>query len=252
MNTSLLRQALKFKNKVPTNSQIKRLYEFASKYQKENDVFFLHVKHGQKPEIVDMDMFFKFLSEENDKSIHSFEDIEELTAKVNSRAENIRISGNSKNTIIGIFSKIVVFQNEDDKPVLYKDHSAIDVKGKILAVENGETFLDIYPIMSKYGFNQFVYLSGFPNVATKDFLEDKEVVFFLDFDIEAIRIYDSITCKTKQFFKPDNIEYYFENYGNQELYKKQRASLPDKHSELDWLLRLIHKHSTVVEQEIIG
>ena len=252
MNKALLNQALKFKNYIPTNNEIKTLTSSALTYQKENDVFFLHVKYGHKPEIVDMNMFFKFLSEENNKSIHSFEDIEELAAKGNTRAENVRISGNSKNTIIGIFSKIVVFQNEDDNPVIHKDHSSIDVKGKILAVENGETFLDIYPIMSKYGFNQFVFLSGFPNIATKNFLKDKNVVFFLDFDIEAIRIYDSITCKTKQFFKPDNIEYYFENYGNQELYKKQRASLPDKHNELDWLLKLIHKHSTVVEQEIIG
>lgn len=248
---SLLRQALKFNNNIPSNSQIKKLYELALKYQKENDVYFLHVKHGQKPKIIDMNNFFQFLTDENGQKISSFDDIETLTKKGATRAENIRISGDSKNTIIGIFSNVVVLQDENENPIVCKNYNDVEEKGKILAVENGETFLNIYSIMSKYGFNRFVYLSGFPNTATKDFLRDKDVVFFLDFDIEAIRIYDSITCKTKQFFKPENIEYFFKNYGNQELYKKQRASLPECHSELDWLLKLIDQYSTVVEQEII-
>jgi hypothetical protein len=37
--------------------------------------------------------------------------------------------------------------------------------------------------MSKFGFEQFIYLSGYPNSLTKSFLLDKNVVFFLDYDI---------------------------------------------------------------------
>ncbi|MBN2782430.1 MAG: hypothetical protein JXQ66_04250, partial [Campylobacterales bacterium] len=110
---------------------------------------------------------------------------------------------------------------------------------------------DVASRMTKYGFENFVYLGGFANTLTREFLKDKDVVFFLDFDIEAIRIYDSFECKSKKFFRPDDIEDYFQNYSNQTLYKKQRKSLPDAHKELDWLIKLITKYSVVVEQEAI-
>jgi len=84
----------------------------------------------------------------------------------------------------------------------------------------------------------------------QEFLKDKEVTFFLDYDIEAIRIYDSCICKKKSFFKYPEIESYFKEYGNKDLYLKQRANLPKLHKELGWLISLIYKYSTVVEQEI--
>ena len=89
---------------------------------------------------------------------------------------------------------------------------------------------------------------------TKNFLLDKDVVFFLDYDIEAIKIYDSIKCKSKDFFKFPDIEKYFENETilNKKLYLKQRNYLQEKHSELQWLIDLIKKHSGVLEQEIFN
>lgn len=254
MNKSLLKQALKFKDKNPTNTQIKTLIQLVSEYQKENELYFFNIKHGQKPEITDEVEFFKFLSEINNLIINSFDDIEFYIEDVASRKESIEKSGNSKEYYSKVFDKVVVYKRSDDNPILYSDINQISIieNKQILAVENGESFLNIYQIMSKYGFEQFVYLSGFPNNLTKEFLKDKDVVFFLDYDIEAIRIYDSVKCKSKQFFKHPNIEKYFDNekYLNKKLYKEQRNRLAEYHAELQWLINLINKYSGVIEQEI--
>lgn len=255
MNKILLAQALKFKNSVPTNNQIKNLTGLAIQYQNDNEVYFLSIKHRQKPQILDENMFFRFLSHEINQEIKNFEDIEYLLEDVESRKESIEKSGNSKEYYAKVFDRVVVFQKHNEPPVLYKNIDDIPhiTNQKILAVENGENFLNIYKSMWQFGFEQFVYLSGYPNSLTKQFLRDKDVVFFLDYDIEAIKIYDSIKCNTKEFFKYPDIEKYFSTpkYLNQSLYKKQRTKLPKEHDELQWLIDLIKQHSGVIEQEIL-
>jgi hypothetical protein len=256
LNKALLTQALKFKKNIPTNNQIKRLIELANDFQNENELYFLSVKHRQKPQIVDMELFFRFLSQINELEINSFEDIEYYLQKAQTRKESIEKCTNSKAYYAKVFDKVTVFQKQDENPVLYKDIFKIpfDPSKQILAVENGESFLNIYAVMSKFGFEQFVYLGGFPNSLTKEFLKDKDVVFFLDYDIEAIRIYDSLQCEKKEFFKHPDIQSYFENknYLNKSLYKEQRARLPKEHEQLQWLIELIKKHSGVIEQEIVS
>jgi len=255
MNKILLQQGLKFKNNNPTNSQINLLTQLASGFQDENEVYFLSIKHRQRPKIVDEELFFRFLSEMNSLKIESYEDIEYFLQDVCTRKESIEKSGNSKEYYAKVFDKVLVFQKYDENPVLYKNVSQVpfEIGKKILAVENGENFLDIFKTISKYGFEQFVYLGGFPNSLTKEFLKDKDVVFFLDYDIEAIRIYDSVKCRTREFFRHPNIQSYFENekYLNKTLYKAQRAKLPEEHDELQWLIDLIEKYSGVIEQEIV-
>lgn len=255
MNKTLLKQALKFKDTLPTNNQIGTLISLTSKYQQDNEIYFLNIKHGEKPSIVNEVAFFNFLSEMTNLTISSFKDIESLVEDATSRKESIEKSGNSKEYFAKVFDKVAVFQLQDNHPILYSkiEHIPVMKDKRILAVENGETFLNIYAIMSKYGFEQFIYLSGFPNNLTKDFLKDKDVTCFLDYDIEAIRIYDSLCCKSKQFFKHPQIEEFFQNkrYLNQQLYQDQRNKLPVNHKELQWLIELISKHSGVIEQEIL-
>lgn len=253
MNKTILKQALKFKNTNPTYSQVEKLCKQAQIYQSDNDEVFLYAKYRQKVEILNKEIFFEFISSQGlqgDGLVNSFEDIEKiLSAKT--RKENIEASGDSKNSIVRVFDNVIVFQTNDNNPILYKKASDILVKEQILAVENAETFLNIYEIMSKFGFAHFVYLGGFSNTLTREFLKDKDVVFFLDYDIEAIRIYDSFECRKKSFFKHPDIEKYFKNSANQKLYLKQRASFFKKHNELQWLIDLIDKYSAVVEQEAI-
>ncbi len=260
MDKSLLKQALKFKDANPTYSQIEKLDKIAKLYQSKNGVVFLEAKYRQKSKILDENLFFEFLSDavvEADNKISSFEDIEKIL-KSTTRKENIQTTGDSKNSIVRVFNSVVVFQYSDSNPILYKDTSQITLTTPIVAVENAETFLNIYQIMSKFGYENFVYLGGFSNTLTREFLRDKEVVFFLDYDIEAIKIYDSFECKKKSFFKHQKVEEYFKDkkISNQKLYLKQIASnqlfLQKKHPQLQWLIELIKDNSTVVEQEIFS
>ena len=254
MDKTILKQALKFCSSTPTYSQIEKLYKVAQSYQSENNVFFIQAKYRGKAELLNKELFFEFLSDAvlGNGTIKCFEDIEKILS-AETRKENIEASGDSKNSITKVFDRIVVLQKNDGHPVLYKDLSDIEVSEQlILAVENGETFLNIYSLMSKFGFTHFIYLGGFSNTLTREFLKDKDVVFYLDFDIEAIRIYDSFTCKNKSFFQHPDIEKYFKSkkHRNKKLYLKQRVALPHNHTELQWLIRLIKKYSAVVEQEI--
>lgn len=255
MDKTLLRQALKFQNNTPAFSQTKHFNELAKAYEKEHDKIFTHIRFGQKSNILDWEEFFNFLSEKgnNGKSISSFHDIECLLAPTKTRQENIENTGDSKSRYIKVFDKVVIYQNGNTHPQIYNDPTDITLNSStILAVENGETFLRIYLSMSDYGFDQFVYLGGMSNNATREFLRDKDVTFFLDYDIEAIRIYDSFECGVKSFFKHPDIEKYFSNsrYRNEALYRKQLSSLPKFHTELQWLIDLIKEYSTVVEQEV--
>ena len=180
MNKIVLSQALKFKDNIPSNNQIKILIEEIKKYQKDNELYFFDTKHRQKPEILNEKDFFKFLSDINELKINNFEDIEFLLEESISRKESIKKTGDSKKYYAKVFDKVILFQIKDEKPILYKNLEDInfDKNKKILAVENGETFLNIFNTMSKFGFEQFIYLSGYPNSLTKSFLLDKNVVFF--------------------------------------------------------------------------
>lgn len=256
MNKPLLKEVLKLQNAKTTYSQVEKLCKVANAYQFDNETHFINAKYRKKVEIIDNNDFFDFVSDvilKNSVKVTCFEDIEKiLNAKT--REENTQASGDSKSSFVRVFDNVVIFQKEDENPILYQDISTISVDGNILAIENGETFLNCHTLMSKYGFKNYVYLGGFSNTLTKKFLTDKDVVFFLDYDIEAIRIYDSFECRSKSFFKHPSIEEYFNDEDkkkNQKLYLKQRASLPDTHLELQWLIGLIKEHSTVVEQEAL-
>lgn len=255
MDKILLKQALLFQDEMPQHSKIKKFYEMATGYQNLNNCFFIESKRRQRAKIYDNEKFFEFISEMllDGKSISSFEEIQNIL-QANSRQVAIETSGDSKNSITKIFGSVVIYQISNENPVLYKSFSKIKTKGKILAVENGETFLNIYPTMSKFGFNEFVYLGGMANTATRNFLKDKEVVFFLDYDIEAIRIYDSFQCKSKEFFKHPNLEQAFcdKKITNEALYRKQLKNMPNSHKELQWLLKLIKDNNAVLEQEIFN
>lgn len=253
-NKTLLKQAMRFENENPISSKVENLYKEALVYQTNNDTLFIDAKYRGRAEILNKKIFFEFITEDilDNGIVESFEDIQKIL-NAQTRQENIEATGDSKNSITRIFEDVVVFQLSDSNPTLYKNVSEIKVTEKILAVENGETFLNVHSIMSKFGFNNYVYLGGFSNRLTREFLKDKDVVFFLDYDIEAIRIYDSFECKTKSFFRHLDIENYFHNkkLRNEKLYRKQLSKLPEHHNELQWLIELIKENSAVIEQEVV-
>ena len=148
MNKKILRQALHFANKnQPIYSKIKELYLLASKYEQENEVYFLYAKRREKSKIIDEKLFFQFLSDEivKSKNIYTFEDIKNIL-NASSRAENIKYSGDSKTNHIKIFDKIVLIKRVGECPKLYQPQDLYHFKNidSFVVVENGESFLTDY------------------------------------------------------------------------------------------------------------
>jgi 5S rRNA maturation endonuclease (ribonuclease M5) len=127
------------------------------------------------------------------------------------------------------------------------NHAPVD--GKIVVVENYETFLRIdFDMFSE---KDFIYLGGYSNKKVSEFLENKEVLFFGDFDFAGIMIFNSLKCKNKEFFIPDNLEEKF-NIASQMLYQKQRKLAEnlelDKNTEI--VYNLCMKYAKCLEQEV--
>ncbi len=254
MSIKILNQALLFKNDKPNFSSIKELNSKAVSYQDENGCSFLYARRREKAYIKDKKVFFEFVSDVCSVNVSSFDDI---TKALNpqSRAEAIEISGDSKHRYIKVFDQALLISLDGSLNTLYTyDDLEIlkDIKS-FVAVENGETFLKMRGYKEHFKTRNFIYLAGYSNSFTKEFLKDKDVEFFLDFDIEALNIYESFECKSKFLHIPKSLESFFKSKkSNVELYKKQRARLKDTYSdELKPLLSLIRKYNTVVEQEII-
>jgi len=255
MNIKIIKQALLFENSNPTYSQIKELCNLASEYQSENGIYFLQAKRGEKSYIKNETEFFHFLSQIQNIHISTFEELyKALNTK--SRAENIKNSGDSKSSLIKIFDRVVVLKKRGEVTKLYNAEELQKLRNisDVVAVENGETFLNIDRYINYFEAQYFVYLSGYPNTLTQEFLKSKRVEFFLDYDIEGMNIYESMVCESKDLHIPKNIEKYFEGdkYHNIALYKKQRDRFKKNYSqEAKVIIDLIKKYNTVVEQEII-
>ena len=175
MNKIVLSQALKFKNNLPSNNQIKILIEEIKKYQKDNELYFFNTKHRQKPEILNEKDFFKFLSDINELKINNFEDIEFLLEESISRKESIEKTGDSKEYFAKVFDKVILFQIKDEKPILYKNLSKSSVLPAIyifspniqhfmtVATSPGSKILSQIKLHSlcQYALNSSIYSSSF-------------------------------------------------------------------------------------------
>ncbi len=255
MNKKIINQALKFENANPTYSQIKELCSLATEYQIENSLYFLQAKRGEKAIIKDEVDFFDFISQTQSVNVESFIDLKKLL-NPNSRAQNIEYSGNSKNSYVAVFDGVVLVKKRGEVAKLYQAHDLekLEKEDNFVAIENGETFLNIERHSKYFKEDCFVYISGYANTLTREFLSSKNVTFFVDFDIEGMNIYESFSCKSKTLHIPEDIESYFlnEKYHNVALYKKQRDRFKTDYSkEAAPIVELIKKYNTVVEQEII-
>jgi len=255
MNKKILKQALLFENDTPVYSNVKELCELAVTYQDENGLYFLQAKRREKSLIKNEAEFFRFISQTQDIHVESFADISKVF-NATSRAENILYSGDSKTNLVKIFDNVVVVKKRGEVTKLYQasELSELETIESFVAIENGETFLNIERFAENFKEECFVYLAGYANTLTREFLKTKEVNFFLDFDIEGMNIYESFECKRKSFHMPKDIERFFldKRFHNVALYKKQRARLKSEYSkELLALKELILQHNTVVEQEIV-
>ena len=247
--SSILNQALKIKQGA-TFSQVKNLVHLSKKYQLENNELFLDARGKSEVKILNEKLFFKFISDITNIKIDSFEDIGRYLNST-SKKENILFSSNSKTKNIAPFNKIAIIKKKGELPKLYKkqDLSNLKIK-KIVAIENSESFLDVDENM--FNIEYFIYLGGNANSVVREFLEDKEILFFIDLDIISLNFYENFKCKNKSLFVPKNFEELLNKFGNSSLYQKQRRFLKSSYSrEILDVIDLIKKFHKVLEQEII-
>ena len=257
-NKTILKQALLFQNgQEPIYSKIQKLYTKIITYQEDYNCHIISAKPKQKAKLLDEELFFSFLNElvEN-KKITSFLDLENYFIHSESRIESIRNQGDSKSYYSKVFDKTLLFKNRFYPAQLFtqQDISKINTIDSIIVIENAESFLYIEKNQYTFPYENYIYLGGHTNTLTREFLKDKTLLFFVDFDIVSMNMYEDFICHKKELFIPYNLEkkYFIENEPNHSLYKKQRKYLRVNYSnETTKVIDLIKKYHAVVEQEIV-
>ena len=227
----------KIKNKKDRENFLEIVNEYIFKEDKERFLFL--DKKGAK--ILNETLFNEFV----DFYLSSF------PKKTFSKKEAIKLNKNSKRGSIFTNEKIIVYRKREKRAEIFYKEFPLTSK-KIVVVENLESLLEID--FNLFDEEDFIYLGGFSSSFVREFLKNKEVLFFVDFDFFGIEIYNSIDCKRKEFFIPSNLEELMQKYGSTELYKKQcfkKESLKvDKNTKK--IFNLINKYSKCLEQEILN
>lgn len=252
---TLLRQALLFRDEMPQYSRIQLFYTQALEYQALTGFLFISAKPRQTTKVLDWDGFFEFLSDRAvNKTIASFEDIDAYLEVSEDRADAIERQGDSKSSYVKVFEKTLLIRRNMMPAQLFTVDNSIELDNfdPLLAIENAETFLTIAKSRYDFSCDNYLYLGGHPNRLTRNFIRDKAVLFFVDFDIVSMNMYEDFDCSQKRLFVPEDIANYFSKHPNKNLYKKQRYLLRNAYREdAQKIIDLICKHSAVVEQEIV-
>jgi hypothetical protein len=133
----------------------------------------------------------------------------------------------------------------------------------VVGVENPENFRHI--ARQKYLFEDVtpLFVSRYPQNQSKDLLKwlqsvPNKYLHFGDFDLAGIGIYLNEYKKhladRAAFFDPENIENLISEYGNRELYSKQKINFDlqfIKEEALVRLVKIIQKHKKGLEQEVL-
>jgi hypothetical protein len=182
--------------------------------------------------------------------VGSFDDIRAYL-QTDTKKENIAFSSDSKSKNIHPFNQTVLIKPRGKLPMLYQASDLQSLKvTHLVAIENSESFLNLDE--SRFESDYFVYLGGNANTLTREFLQDKNIEFFVDYDIVSMNFYDQMRVNSKTLYIPDDIEKLFVKYGNQPLYQKQRKLLKSHYSDDTMrVISLIRCYKKVLEQEIV-
>jgi hypothetical protein len=245
----ILSQALLIDEGV-TFSRVKKLIDLAREYQEVNQEIILDARAREVVRIINYDGFFDFITEYSGVRVESFDDIRTYL-QTDTKKENIAFSSDSKSKNIHPFNQTVLIKQRGKLPMLYQasDLQSLRVTN-VVAIENSESFLNLDE--SRFEGDYFIYLGGNANSLTREFLLDKNVEFFVDYDIVSMNFYDQIIVKSKRLYVPNDLEELFVKYGNQPLYQKQRKLLKSDYSdEAMQIISLIKRYKKVLEQEIV-
>jgi hypothetical protein len=220
----------------------KDLVKLINEFSKKEDVFRYFVRFRGKEAIVnDEKIFERFIESILGCKFEEFVEVE-------SKKELAEIFKDTKAKNLHTSDITIIHRKKNELPQIFYDDFKPEISGRVVVVENYESFLRIdFELFKEV---DFIYLGGYSNKKTAGFLEDKDVLFFGDFDFYGMMIFDSIKCKSKEFFVPENLEELFIKYPNQKLYLKQKF-IEDKVKKVEVVYELIKKHSAVVEQEVL-
>ena len=232
------------KSRIVENSKDRKdLVKLIDEFSKKEDVFRYFVRFRGKEAIVnDEEIFERFI-----KSILGCK-FEEFGV-VESKKELAKIFKDTKVKNLHTSDITIIHRKREKLPQIFYDDFEPEISGRVVVVENYESFLRLNFDLFKEV--DFIYLGGFSNKKTADFLRDKDILFFGDFDFYGMIIFDSIKCKSKEFFVPENLEELFIKYPNQKLYLKQRF-IEERVKKVDVVYELIKKYLAVVEQEVLN
>jgi hypothetical protein len=245
----ILKQALLIDEGV-TFSRVKKLIDLVREYQANNQEIVLDARAREVVRIINKGGFFDCISEYSGVRVASFDDIKAYL-KTETKKENIVYSSDSKSKNIHPFNQTVLIKQSGKLPMLYQRDDLKSLRiTHLVGIENSESFLHLDE--SKFASEYFLYLGGNANSLTREFLADKSVEFFIDYDIVSMNFYEHIAVKSKHLYVPDDIEELFAKYGNQTLYQKQRKLLKSNYGEdTVRIVSLITRHKKVLEQEIV-
>jgi len=133
----------------------------------------------------------------------------------------------------------------------------------IIGVENPENFRYIEKQKQLFENIKPLFVSRYPQNQSKDLLKwlqsiPNKYLHFGDFDFSGIEIYLNEYKKylgdRASFFVPENIENLFPEYGNSDLYDRQKDNFDLQSIDEENLIKLIgviHKYKKGLEQEIL-
>jgi len=228
---------------VENSKDRKDLLKLIDEFSKKEDVFRYFVRFkGKKAIINDENIFEKFIKNNLGCKFEEF-------GEIDSKKELAKIYKDTKAKNLHTSDITIIHRKREKLPQIFYDDFEPEISGRVVVVENYESFLRIN--FNLFREEDFIYLGGYSNKKTAEFLRDKDILFFGDFDFYGMIIFDSIKCKSKEFFVPENLEELFIKYPNQKLYLKQRF-IEERVKKVDVVYELIKKYLAVVEQEVLN
>ncbi|MEO1928081.1 MAG: Wadjet anti-phage system protein JetD domain-containing protein [Nautiliaceae bacterium] len=227
------------KNAKDRKEVLKKAYEFADR----EDLLRYFLKfEGKEAVIQNEEIFERFIEENLGCGFEKYGEYE-------SKKDLALIYKNTKAKNLHTSDITIIHRKRNALPQIFYDGFEPEIDGRIVVVENYESFLRIdFELFEEV---DFIYLGGYSNKKTAEFLKDKDILFFGDFDFFGMMIFDVLECKSKEFFIPDNLEEFFKKYPNQKLYLEQRY-IENKVKKVDKVYKLIKKYAAVVEQEVLN
>ncbi len=192
------------------------------------------------------------------------------------RSDLVKVSSNSKTQKIRTFTGFLVnsFMPIPAK-VSGKDFIISPVEGtflfisdyesfiidKDIVVENAENFRYINRQKDLFSFTKCLFVSRYPQNQNKDFINwllkiSNPYYHFGDYDFAGLNIfvneYQKHLGNRAKLFVPNNLEKYFELYGNRELFYNQdiKFEINNQDNAIKTVYNLINKYQKGLEQEV--